>query len=141
LSSGSHWYNAVLSAVLRIYSYLYHGLLALLLLAISGVAIGSNTHTLKLEMLPWKGPELSHWLFFGSLAGLITLLLAITGIFRYLFPVWALVVLLMMARGFLLQPYSFSGKDQFYAVLWLIAGAVGAFLASLTLLKRKKTPH
>jgi len=123
---------------MRVYSYPYHVALALLLLAISGVAIGSNSHTMKLDMLPWKGAELTHWLFFGSLAGLLTVLLAITGIFRYLFPVWALVVLVMMVRGFLLQPYSFAGRDQFYAVLWLIAGSLGAFLASLTLLKGRK---
>lgn len=124
-----------MATLLRLYSYLYHLVLALILFAISGVAIASDVHTLNLAMFPWKGDELIHWLFYGSIAGLATIALAVTGIFRYLFPVWTLIVFVMMARGFLILPYTFTGKDEFYAVLALIAGAFGAFLSSLTLFK------
>jgi hypothetical protein len=124
-----------MATLLRLYSYLYHLVLALLLFGISGIAIASDVHTLNLAMFPWKGDELIHWLFYGSIVGLITIMLAITGIFRYLFPIWTLIVFVMMARGFLILPYTFSSKDEFYAVLALIAGAFGAFLSSLTLFK------
>ena len=121
--------------LLRLYSYLYHLVLALVLFAISGVAIASDVHTLNLGMFPWKGDQLIHWVFYGSIAGLAATALAMTGIFRYLFPFWTLAVLMMMARGFLILPYTFTGRDEFHAVLMLIAGAFGAFLGSLTLFK------
>ena len=124
-----------MAILLRLYSYLYHLVLALILFAISGVAIASDVHTLNLAMFPWKGDELIHWVFYGSIAGLATIALAVTGIFRYLFPVWTLIVFVMMARGFLILPYTFTGKDEFYVVIALIAGAFGAFLSSLTLFK------
>ena len=127
-----------MAIILRLYSYVYHFVLALLLLGISGIAIASDVHTLNLSMLPWKGDELIHWVFFGSIAGLLSMVLAVTGIFKYLFPVWTLVILVLMVRGFLISPYAFAGVDQFYAILALIAGAFGAFLSSLTLFKKKR---
>jgi hypothetical protein len=122
-----------MATLLRLYSYLYHLILCLFLLAISSIAVLSHSGTLRLEMLPWKGDELIYWVFLGSLAGLACLVLAITGIFRYLFPFWALLIVVLMVRGFLLGGYTFSGRDEFNWILGLIAGAILAFLASLTL--------
>jgi hypothetical protein len=127
-----------MATILRLYSYLYHFVLSLLLLGISGIAIASDVHTLNLAMLPWKGDELIHWVFYGSIAGLISIILAVTGIFRYLFPIWTLIVFVLMVRGFLISPYTFTGVDQFYSILALIAGAFLAFLGSLTLFKKKR---
>lgn len=104
----------------------------------SGLAKASDAHNLSLSMLPWKGDELIAWVFYGSLAGLISLVLAALGVFRYLFPIWTLIVAVLMVRGFLIQGYVFTGKDEFYAVLALIAGAIGAFLGSLTLFKKSR---
>jgi hypothetical protein len=119
------------------FSYLYHFVLSLFLMGVAIVAM-SSSNTLRLDMLPWTGSELTSWLFWGGLAGLIVVTLAVTGIFRYLFPLWALVVLVMMVRGYLLRPYKFSGEGDFYRVLLLIFGALLAFLASLTLFRVKK---
>jgi hypothetical protein len=127
-----------MATILRLYSYVYHFVLSLLLLGISGIAIASNVHTLNLAMLPWKGDELIHYVFYGSIAGLISIILAVTGIFRYLFPIWTLIIFVLMVRGFLISPYTFTGKDQFYSILALIAGAFLAFLGSLTVFKKKR---
>ena len=124
--------------ILRVYSYLYHLVLCLFLLGVSVVAV-STSNTLKLTMLPWTGAELTTWLLWGSLAGLISLILAITGTFRFLFPIWTLTVFVLMVRGYLLKGYTFENKAAFYSVLWLIAGALLAFLASLTLLSVRRT--
>lgn len=118
--------------MLRFYSYLYHLALALFMLGLSTIALLSS-NVLKIPVLPWTGSELTQWLFWGSITGLLSIVLAITGIFRYLFPLWALIVLVMLVRGYLLQPLPFDGKDEFQKVLLLIAGALIAFLASLTL--------
>jgi hypothetical protein len=127
-----------MATILRLYSYVYHFVLSLLLLGISGIAIASNVHTLSLAMLPWKGDELIHYVFYGNIAGLISIVLAVTGIFRYLFPIWTLIIFVLMVRGFLISPYTFTGKDQFYSILALIAGAFLAFLGSLTVFKKKR---
>jgi hypothetical protein len=127
-----------MATILRLYSYLYHVVLSLLLLGISGIAIASDVHTLNLPMLPWKGDELIHWVFYGSIAGLISIILAVTGIFRYLFPIWTLIVFVLMVRGFLISPYTFTGIDQFYLILGLIAGALLAFIGSLTPFRKKR---
>ena len=63
--------------ILRIYSYLYHFLLCLILIAVGGIGLLSPNATLNLDMLPWEDPALSRWLFFGGLAGLLSLVLAV----------------------------------------------------------------
>ena len=120
--------------MLRLYSYLYHLVLALFFLGIATVALISSNQ-LKMPMMPWSGSQLNQWLLWLSLLGLLSIVLAVTGIFRYLFPAWALFVLVLMLRGFILTPYPFSGRDSFYTALWLLAGATLAFLASLTLFR------
>jgi hypothetical protein len=121
-----------------VYSYLYHLVLCLFLLGISVVAM-STSNTLKLSMLPWTGADLTSWLLWGSLAGLISLILAVTGTFRFLFPLWALTVLILMVRGYIVNSYTFAGRSEFNTVMWMLAGAVLAFLASLTLFRATRT--
>jgi hypothetical protein len=123
--------------ILRAYSYLYHLVLCLFLIGISVVAMTSS-NVLSLPMLPWKGADLTTWLFWGSLAGLLSIVLAVTGIFRFLFPIWAAAVLFYMVRGYLVLPYTFAGETEFYSTLWMIGGAFLAFLASLTLLRASR---
>ena len=124
----------MLIRLLRVYGYLYHLALALFLLGISLVAMLSSNR-LRLPFLPWSGEELTAWLFWGSVLGLVSLLLAMTGVFRYLFILWSLVVLALMIRGYILQPVPFATPDDFYTAMWLLAGALLAFIASLTLLR------
>jgi hypothetical protein len=127
----------LIAKLLRVYSYLFHLVLCLFLLGMTIVAM-TSTAAFRLDVLPWRGDELEQWLLWGSLAGLLSVILAITGIFKYFFPVWALIVVVMMIRGYLLQPYSFGGKDPFYQTLWLIGAALLAFLASMTVFGSRK---
>jgi hypothetical protein len=120
-----------------VYSYLFHLLLCLFLLGMTVVAMMS-TAIFSLDVLPWKGDELERWLLWGSLAGLVSVILAITGTFRFFFPVWALIVVVMLIRGYLIQPYSFGGTEPFYQTLWLIGGALLAFFGSLTVFGSRK---
>ena len=126
-----------MATLLRLYSYFYHAILCLGMLAVGLIAWLSTGHTLRLQMLPWEGVELRNWLFILGIFGMVSILLAISGFFRYLFPFWALFVAFMMVRGFLLQPYTFDGSEEFYWVLALIAGAILAFLGSLTLFRSR----
>ena len=124
--------------ILRIYSYLYHLILGLFLTALGGLTLASGHHNLNLGMLPWKGASLTWWVFGLGLAGIVFVVLAVTNLFRFAFPLWCLFVAILMIRGFFLSfGYVFSGPDQFRAIVWLTIGAFGAFLSSLPLFQRR----
>jgi hypothetical protein len=127
----------MLGALLRLYSYAYEFILALFLFLISVVVLIGGKHQLSLTMLPWEGASLTYWLFGLSLTGMVITALAVLGKLRQLFPVWCLFVVVMMARGFFLSPYYYSGgSGQFNSALALFIGALVALGASVTLLKR-----
>jgi hypothetical protein len=126
-----------IALVLRIYSYIFQFILCLFLLGLAILTLSSGRHNLILDMLPWTDAELTYWILVLSLTGLVVTLLAVTGLFRYLFPLWCLFVVVMMIRGYFLSGYTYSGPDQFRSVTWLITGAIVAFLAALTLFRRR----
>ncbi len=124
----------LIGAILLIYSYLYHFVLGLILTAIASLALASGQHNLNLPMLPWKGAQLTHWTLFLGIAAIICVVLAVTNLFRYLFPIWCVIVVWLMLRGFFIAgSYTFSGPGNFRAIAWLFIGAIVAFLASLQL--------
>ena len=120
---------AVLRALMRVFSYLFHGLLTLFLLALAVVALSSG-QPLQLEMLPWQGRTLTWWLLGAALVGLVSVTLAIFRIWRALFFLWSLAVLGMMARGFFFSHYYFTGPPEFHRALYLTAGALIAVLGA-----------
>lgn len=127
----------MVARILRLIAYLYHLVFALYLLGISIVALTSH-NTLQMPFLPWSGEALTTWLIGGAVIGIASIVLAITGIFRYLFPVWAFTMLAVLVRGFLLRPYSFDGgKAEFQQIMIIIGGALVAFLISLTLFSKR----
>jgi len=120
----------VVKTLLRFFGYLYHGILGLFLLAVSGVTLISGANNLQLGMLPWKGSTLTLIVFFGALIGLLSVLLSMMGKIRPLFFVWALVVLVLMVKGYVLSNYHFSpgeGKMVLYLVIGALISVLGAF--------------
>ncbi len=128
---------AALKALMRVFSYLFHGLLTLFLLGISLIALSSG-QPLQLEMLPWSGTSLTYWLLGGALIGLSSVILAIWGKWRPLFFLWSLAVLVMMIRGFFLSHYYFAGPPEFRGALYLTAGALIAFVGAWFQLRRQQ---
>jgi hypothetical protein len=110
---------------MRFYSYIFHGLFALFMLGISGIAMASGT-PLHLDMLPWTGPAGTHILMAAGAIGIVVILLALKGTFRFLFFLWSLAVFAMLVKGFFLSPYQFDGGFKAAALLTL-----GALLAIL----------
>jgi hypothetical protein len=127
---------AALRALMRVFSYLFHGLLTLFLLAISLVAWSSG-QPLQLEMLPWQGQKLTYWLLCAALVGLASVILAILHRWRPLFFLWSLAVLAMMARGFFLSHYYFASPAQFHDALYLTGGALIAAFGAWFQLRRE----
>lgn len=123
---------------MRVYSYLYHMVLALFLLGISIVVLIGSTHNLRLRMLPWTGETLTYSLLWGGIIALVAVLLAVFGWFRYLFPIWALIVFVLMFRGYFLSPYTFASRSELYWVMLLVFGALVALLGSLTVFRSSR---
>lgn len=126
----------MVARILRVYSYLYHLVLSVFLLGLAIIAM-SGSQILTMPFLPWKGESLQNYLLGGGIFGLVSIALAITGLFRFLFPLWALMALAVLVRGFFLQPYQFADDAEFTRILWITGGALLAFLFSLTLFGRK----
>jgi hypothetical protein len=117
---------AVVSAILRFLAYLYHGLLALLLLALGTVLTLANAgNSVHLDMLPWSGSAAVTALLLGGILGLVIVILAIRGVLRPLFFLWALVIVILMIKGYFLSGYRFT-PDEFDRVAY---GLIGAFIA------------
>lgn len=132
----------ILGALLRLYSYLYEFILSAFLFLVSVVVMIGGKNDLHLPMLPWEGASLTRWVLGLSLLGLIVTVLAVVGKFRYVFPIWCLFVVIMMARGYFISNFYYTGgSDQFWSVVWLFFGAVVAFLASLMLFRPNRRPR
>ena len=130
--------NAIL-LLLRIYAYLFELALCLLLLGVGLMTVAGGENNLKLGMLPWESATLTRAVLIMGVAGIVCAVLALAGWLRWLFPLWTLFVFVLMFRGYFLTSYSFSSADEFRLAVWLTAGALLAFLASLSLFRRHKT--
>lgn len=121
----------IVRGIVKIFSYLFHLVLALFLVGMSMVSLSSGL-ALQLDMFPWQPGRLAVWLLILNLAGIATILLAVTGKIRVLFLFWSLAVLVVMVRGFFLGPYNFTGPLGFswaiYLTLAAIVAAIGGWL-------------
>ena len=129
---------SVIATILKIFSYLFHFALSLLLIAISVVAVMSATHNLKLGMLPWTGRALTSWLFGLGLIGLFSVVSAVIGRFRILFLAWTVFVVIMLVRGFFFTGYGFDGPSDFTRTLYLLAAAFAAMLGGIAQVRSKR---
>jgi hypothetical protein len=118
------------------FSYAYDGVQALFLWGIALVAIGSNSHTLNLEMLPGTGKALSYGLFAAGLFGIVSVLLAVKGRLRVLFFIWSLAVVLFRIKGYVFSDYVFEPGELASAV-WLGIGALVAVAGAWLQLKTR----
>jgi hypothetical protein len=120
----------VVKALLRFVSYVFHGLLALGLLALSGLAFAAGAHSLHLDMLPWTGSTLLYVLLLGSAAGLLILILALRGQAPWLFFLWSLVVAGLIVKCYFLSGYRFhpgEAKTALYLAVGSLIALVGAW--------------
>lgn len=118
---------AAVKALLRLFSVLFHVLLALFLIAVSGLALLSRAGNLHLGMLPWTGSTLILVVFFSALFGFAAVALAVLGKWRALFLIWSLAVAVFMVKGYFLSGYRFVPGEAGRA-LWL---SVASWIAVL----------
>src|SRR5438477_9737137 len=88
-SPGGGLLRKAIELLFRLYAYVYHLVLCLILFGIGMVAYSSGK-ALTLPMLPWEGQKLTEGLIGLGIIGLVCIFGAITGWFSWLFPLWTL---------------------------------------------------
>jgi hypothetical protein len=126
-------------ALLRLFSYLYHGLLALFLLVVSALALGSGAASLHLDMLPWRGSTLAWVMLAASLLGLASVLRAMRRGRAGLLFLWSLVVAVMLLKGYLFSSYRFAPGPGVRTAAYLVLGSWLAALGAWFGLRAKAT--
>jgi len=124
---------------MRYYSYLFHTLLAIVLIAISGLAMASGAG-LRLGMLPWSGDTLNYVVFFGALFGLAVTFLAMRGILRILFLIWSFLIFVLLVKGYIFSGYKF-GANEFRTALYLILASLLALFGAWYQLRTTGRPR
>jgi hypothetical protein len=123
------------------FAFAYHGAVNLFLLVLGGNALATKQFNLVLPMFPVSGEPLANMLIVTGGIGLLTLLLALSGRFVYAFPVYCLLFAVQAFRWVIFPgKYVIGSMEGFAWWAALVAGAIGAFLCSLVLLKRKALP-
>ena len=130
----------ILKAIMRYFAYLFHIVLALFLLAVSGVAISTGTGSLRLGMLPWSGDTLNYVLIGSAVVGLLTVLLAMKGVLRILFLLWSFLVFVMLVKGYIFSRYQFQ-PNEFRIALYLIGASLLALLGAWFQLRTSARPR
>ena len=126
--------------LLRLFSYLYHGLLALFLLLVSALALASGASALHIEMLPWSGATLAWILLAASLCGLTAVALAIAGRGSALFFLWSLAVAAMLLKGYVFSSFRFAAGAGVPTAIDLMLGSCLALVGAWFALGRKPAP-
>jgi hypothetical protein len=116
--------------LLRLYSYLFLLAVSLFFLGLGVVSAATST-PLHLDSVGLKPENATAAMFLLGLAGLLSIALAITRVFKYLFPVWAAVAFWLIVKGLFLSAATFAGPASFRWAIALALGAVGAFFGAL----------
>lgn len=112
---------------MRLYSYFFHGVLALTMVVTALVSWFSGAHGLDLVLVPWRDEPLRWTLFLGGVAGLILVWLASRDKLPVLFLAWSGLISLALLRGF------FFGWVHYvrgpYSLNWALALTAASLLA------------
>ena len=127
----------MLGAILRAFSYIYHLLISVVLLALSLVAYASENYNLKQDLLPWTGKELFYWMLGLGLIGSLSVILCFLGKVRVLFPLWALAVVVGLVRGLILGGMRFASASDFYNALCFLAAGLIALLGAWSAFRKR----
>jgi hypothetical protein len=126
-----------LGFLLRAYSYMFHLILSLVLIAMA--LLTTSGEQLRLTgLFPFNAYHIVRGLLVLGAVGLLSTLLAISGIFRYLFPIWVTAVLVLTIRGIFFSSYSFPDRQAFENALWFALAMLAAFFGGLWVLKPRR---
>ncbi len=122
--------------LLRVFSYLFHLAVSFFFLGL-GIVSASSSTPLHLDPIGLLPENALMGTFALGIIGLFSTLLALFGVFRYLFPLWAALVVWLMIKGFFLSALTFSGPATFRWAILLTLGSLVAFFGSLLALRSR----
>lgn len=114
----------VIRALLRLFSFFFHAFVAVFLIAIPCLALGSGIHDLHFDFLPVGGPALPYILIAAGVFDLVCIVLAIRGMLPILFFLWSILVALVLLKGFVFSSYRFTPGHAGTALALTIASLV-----------------
>lgn len=123
--------------LLRFYGYLFHLAISLFFLFLGAVSLAYSA-PLHLDMIGLSDRNALFGVFVLGIVGLVSTLLALTGTFRLLFPLWAAFIVWLMVKGFFLSTMKFSGPAGFGWAALLTIGGVAAFIGAAWTLRRRR---
>ena len=123
--------------LLRVFSYLFHLAVSFFSLGL-GIVSASSSTPLHLDQIGLSPENALMGVFALGIVGLFSTLLALFGVFRYLFPLWAALVVWLMIKGFFLSAMTFSGPSTFRWAVLLTLGSVLAFLGAVSALRSRR---
>jgi hypothetical protein len=124
---------SVFNQLVKLYAYFFHLALSTFLIGIAIVATTAH-EALHLDMLPFNQERMISRVSMMSLIGFICIFLALVKIFEIVFPVWSLVLLVILTWGFFFTQYSFHGVISLAEALLLLVATSVAFYGSLMVL-------
>jgi hypothetical protein len=120
--------------LLRFYSYLFHLGVSFFFLAL-GIVSATSATPIHLDAFGLPPDKALLRVFALGIVGLFSTVLAFTGTFRLLFPLWAAFIAWLMVKGFFLSSFAFDGPAEFRSAILITLGAVVAFFGALWVLK------
>jgi hypothetical protein len=123
--------------VLRVYSYVFEGVLSLLAVGVAAVAAGSGNSSLHIGWLPFSEESARSWLIVLGLSGLLSVALAAFGILRWLLMLFAIAAAAILIKGLFLGSYSFGGVEGARNAVLLTAGCSLAVVGAIPIRRRQ----
>ncbi|HEX6545080.1 MAG TPA: hypothetical protein VF023_02155 [Bryobacteraceae bacterium] len=123
--------------LLRFYSYVFHLAVSFFFLFLGAVSI-TYSAPLHLDAIGLSDRNALFGVFILGIVGLFSTLLALTGTFRLLFPLWAAFIVWLMIKGFFLSTMTFSGPSGFGWAVLCTLGGIAAFIGAAWTLRRRR---
>ena len=115
---------------LRLYSYAFETALCGAGLLLGVFTLASSNVDVRVPWLPWTGAAQMQWIVGLSIAGIISVALALFGMMRTLLFLFSAVVVAILVRGLFSTQYTFSGTSEARNALLLILGALVAMIGA-----------
>ena len=122
--------------LLRIFSYLFHLAVSFFFLGLGIVSAVTST-PLHLDAIGLSPEKATLGVFAIGIVGIFSTLLALFGIFKYLFPLWAVFVVWLLVKAFFLSAATFSGPASFRLAALITFGAVLALIGAIWTLRSR----
>jgi hypothetical protein len=126
--------SGAIAWILRIFSSVYHLVVALFLFGLGLVALLSgDAHSMNFVFLPWEGDTLMYALLGLGIFGITSAILAFAGKTRTLLKLTAVVFVVFLIRGLVFSPLRFdtgfmAWKTAVYLTIAALIALIGAFM-------------